>query len=767
MRRNIILLVVILLVFFPYFVHSVTTFVVQETEKLKIEPKTYDPDNDNLSIHCSPPLDENGEWQTTYGDAGSYDSEIAVSDGKTSVSEEIQIIVLRKEEAPLIDLYAPQSPIHITEGKSIMFNASASDLNNDPLTYTWYTGGKKSGEGRNFIYSASFNDAGTHKVKIIVSDGLFDASIEWDVIVEDFDVNRLLGSINGILIDEGEKASLELPDFEAYGLTYSISDPIGNDNEWLTDFDGEGSYNVEVEAEGNGFIGSVDVEVIVNNVDRSPIFKEIDNLVLKENHTVQIVLKAEDPDGDEITYYANDLPEGASFEGNIFAWTPSFDTVKKDNFVDYMLDKFKVLNKNFYVQFAAESNGKLIVSNVVITVQDVNRAPIIEDFAPINVRETETINIIPNAYDLDGDSIKITYSGFMTGSTYATNFNDAGVYDVKVTANDGVLETSRIVQVIVNNTNRAPIFEKIPEKKVKEGEEAIIILNSYDPDNEDNDGLRYSIENQPEDYSLDGNVFTWIPSYSTAGHDETKTFEIIFAVGDGRLAARQVAKIQVENVNRAPVILNYTKGALSYVDSPVNMFVEAFDPDGDELTYVWDFGLLEKYQATNKHQRIYTTPGNKEIKVKISDGLDSVEQPITVTIVGNKSKDMEQVDYLNRTYTSTRIINITIKQKSDSSEKTTASNSISTNALINVPPRIVDASTYVVAKINQPVLLFVKAVDDNNDPLKYTWDFGFWDKHEGTAYHQRTFTTAGTKTAKVTVSDGTYSVQHVITVTVV
>ena len=78
-----------------------------------------------------------------------------------------------------------------------------------------------------------------------------------------------------------------------------------------------------------------------------------------------------------------------------------------------------------------------------------------------------------------------------------------------------------------------------------------------------------------------------------------------------------------------------------------------------------------------------------------------------------------------------------------------------------------DASAYVTARVNQPVLLFVKAADDNKDPLKYTWDFGVLDKHEGTAYHQRIFKSRGTKTVKVTVSDGFYLVQQQITVNVV
>ena len=751
MRRSIILLVIIFLAFFPYIVHSVSTFVITETEKLKVEPKAFDPDNDNLTINYAPPLDENGEWQTAYGDAGIYDSEISVSDGKSAASEPIEIIVKRKEEPPKISLYAPENPIHAAEGSIIFFNVSASDLNNDELSYEWYLDGEKSAEGLNFAYQASYNEAGTHKVKIIVSDGLYDASTEWEVIIEDVDVQKILDSIPDVAVDEGQIARLKLPDFGYYGLAYSISDPIGNDNEWQTSYDDEGSYNIRVTAEGRGFKGSANVEVTVNNVVRPPVFEMIDNVVVNENQQVKITLKAEDPDGDKIYYSAKNLPQGAKFDGNEFTWVPDFDTVKKSGFVDYMIDKLKALNKNFYVQFIATSNDKSVVSNVVITVKDVNRAPVLEDFSPINVKEGGTIKILPNAYDLDGDAIKLAYSGFMASGTYSANFNDAGTHEVKVTANDGSLETTKIVQIMVNNTNRAPILEKIPERKVKEGEEVVILLDSYDPDG---DNLTYSIENPPDGYNLNENVFTWTPSYSTAGRNEIKKFDIVFAVGDGRLAAKQIAKIQVGDKNRAPKVANATNTVFADVNAPVYMFVNAADPDGDSLSYVWDFGLLEKYHASDKHQRTFSTPGEKQVKVTVSDGIDKVEQGISVFIKENASA----------LYTSTRKINVSIRKETAISEKSSTANiAVGKNA----PPRIVDASTYVTARMNKPVMLFVKAVDDNNDPLGYTWDFGFLDKHEGSAYHQRTFTSRGTKIVKVTVSDGTYLVQQLITVTVV
>src|SRR3989338_4153364 len=101
MNKKIILLLIIFLVL-PI-VYSITTFVVQETDKLSLSTDATDPDSDKLTYYYSSPLNEKGEWQTTYGDAGEYDSTITVYDGQANTTEDIKIIVNKKEVPPQID----------------------------------------------------------------------------------------------------------------------------------------------------------------------------------------------------------------------------------------------------------------------------------------------------------------------------------------------------------------------------------------------------------------------------------------------------------------------------------------------------------------------------------------------------------------------------------------------------------------------------------------------------------------------------------------
>ena len=45
-------------------------FMIVETEKITLEAIVEDPDGENVEITYNEPLDDNGTWETTYGDAG-------------------------------------------------------------------------------------------------------------------------------------------------------------------------------------------------------------------------------------------------------------------------------------------------------------------------------------------------------------------------------------------------------------------------------------------------------------------------------------------------------------------------------------------------------------------------------------------------------------------------------------------------------------------------------------------------------------------------
>ena len=81
---------------------AVKTFHVQETDLVKVKAEATDLDNDKIVYYYSPPLDDKGEWQTDYDDAGEHDLEITASDGVNQVKQEVKVIVDNKNQPPIL-----------------------------------------------------------------------------------------------------------------------------------------------------------------------------------------------------------------------------------------------------------------------------------------------------------------------------------------------------------------------------------------------------------------------------------------------------------------------------------------------------------------------------------------------------------------------------------------------------------------------------------------------------------------------------------------
>ena len=68
------------------------------------------------------------------------------------------------------------------------------------------------------------------------------------------------------------------------------------------------------------------------------------------------------------------------------------------------------------------------------------------------------------------------------------------------------------------------------------------------------------------------------------------------------------------------------------MNEPVTLFVAARDFDNDALSYLWDFGLFDKHNATAIHKRTFASKGKKEIKVTVSDGVEEISREFVVDV---------------------------------------------------------------------------------------------------------------------------------------
>ncbi len=257
--------------------------VVQEIDMVSLAPKAEDPDKDtSLVFTFTSPLNEKGEWQTAYGDAGEYTVTVTASDGQSTATRDVLVIVNKKEETPTIDSAKPiESGLVIDETQAVDFSVAASDLNKDPLSYSWKFDGADVGNEGKYNYQSTYEDAGTHTVKVEVSDGLSSASKIWSIDVKNVNRKPALEEIGDIKAKETDKIVITAlaTDDDKDAITYAISDKrfAQEDNmfTWQTDYDSAGTYEVTVSASDGKDTAEQSFKVDVENVNRPPVITDI------------------------------------------------------------------------------------------------------------------------------------------------------------------------------------------------------------------------------------------------------------------------------------------------------------------------------------------------------------------------------------------------------------------------------------------------------------------------------------------------------------
>ncbi len=66
---------------------------IKEGETVTIKPQVRDADGDKAAVSISDPVGDDGVWQTTYTDHGTYRIAITASDGKGTSSKDVQLVV--------------------------------------------------------------------------------------------------------------------------------------------------------------------------------------------------------------------------------------------------------------------------------------------------------------------------------------------------------------------------------------------------------------------------------------------------------------------------------------------------------------------------------------------------------------------------------------------------------------------------------------------------------------------------------------------------
>jgi hypothetical protein len=446
----------------------------------------------------------------------------------------------------------------------------------------------------------------------------------------------VLAAIGAKSILEGANTSFTISASDADGdsLTYSASNlPTGagfnsstGSFSWTPGFDQAGSYSVTFAVFDGSATDSEVVTITVGNVNRSPVLGSIGAKSVAETNSLNFTIAATDPDNDNLSYSASNLPTGAAFNSSTraFSWTPTAAQAG-----------------SYTVTFSVSDGAASDSEAVTITVAEENQPPVLTAVGNRTGAENSAISFTLSATDADGDSLSYSATNLPSGAnlnptsgafSWTPDYSQAGSYNLTFSVSDGTLSDAESISISVSDVNRAPLLAEIGTQTVAEGVSLSFTISGFDPDD---DGLTYSATDLPTGANFNAvtRQFSWIPPFETT--ENTRIYPVTFSVTDGVLSDSETVTINVTNVNRAPVLDAIGPQNLTEGDS-FNLVVSASDPDNNALTYsaanVPSGAVFTP--STRSLSWIPTTSqaGTYNVTFAVSDGLLSDSQTVALNV---------------------------------------------------------------------------------------------------------------------------------------
>ncbi|UCH89088.1 MAG: PKD domain-containing protein [Thermoplasmata archaeon] len=305
--------------------------------------------------------------------------------------------------------------------------------------------------------------------------------------------------------------------------------------------------------------------------------------------------------------------------------------------------------------------------------------------------------------DPDGDKLEFLWESNRTGkigeeASFSAKLS-GGVHMINLTASDGAL--NHTVSVTITVVNTPPVANITAPEEGRIYFKGPMFFDGSASVDLDGDPLFFYWE--LDDEPVMSNVSSFTRNVTELGLHKVELF-----VFDGIINLSMVVNFTIEN--RAPVADAGANISVNINEDVVFNASNSYDPDGDEITYIWDFDASDGIDDKNAEVPVvtysYSLPGDFEVTLTVNDG--SAEN--------STSRD-----------------NLTVH----------------VNRLPNA-----DAGPDIIRKRGQ--LIYFNGSDSSDpddDDLTYAWDFGNGDTGTGMNVSY-TYDTTGIYTVTLNVSDG-------------
>jgi hypothetical protein len=247
----------------------------------------------------------------------------------------------------------------------------------------------------------------------------------------------------------------------------------------------------------------------------------------------------------------------------------------------------------------------------------------------------DAIGLPPGAsfsFDLDHGTGAITWNpGYDQAGSYPVTLSASSAPRANPVSSLAISGSSQVV-IEVANTDRPPVLSVSPDVSVNEGSALDVAITASDPDGEPIVALAADLSGLPPGdatFLTTGpgvGAFHWTPTFA----DGRAQPYVVPLQASNALPATLRWNLHVLNVNRAPVA-NAGGPYQGVMSIAVTFHGEgSSDPDGDPLTYAWDFG--DGAQGTGASPaHTYSAGGVFPVALVVSDALSLQSAPAATT----------------------------------------------------------------------------------------------------------------------------------------
>ena len=509
------------------------------TYSYKVKPS--DPDGGELTVS----LLEGPEGMTlvgnklsftpSYTQAGEYAVQLQVSDGDLVAEQLFTLEVENTNRLPVIKAVA-ETATALFENKAWQLAIQYEDADNETidLTLVTYPQGL-SLEGNQLSWTPGFEQAGKHKVVIEASDSIDVSSYSFELLVTN--VNRL-PQFTGTMPSAAKENTaftyaLTGSDPDRQALTFALLNGPegmalqGAELSWTPTFDQAGEHEVQVSVFDSEDTVETRFVLNVENTNRAPVFPEAVTSV-KEDQVYQYDIKATDPDGEKVTLTVLQKPEDMDFNGKRLKFKPNFFQSGK-----------------YPIEIVATDGDLQTTQTFELVVENVNRKPVVTSKPGKIAHETLEYTYQVTATDADKEELKISLQQAPDGMkikkgliSWTPLYTQGGAQPVVVAVYDGIDTTTHEYSINVDNANRTPTLDKVPDQKVVKGEKLVYQAVYSDPDG---DKVSFTLSHAPKGMKVNkkGKVI-WKTTDADLGRHS-----VILQASDGDLKRRRMFDVEV------------------------------------------------------------------------------------------------------------------------------------------------------------------------------------------------------------------------------